>query len=174
MGIDEDNKKASINTEGGQEVEMSSQRSVSTDSAGLKLEMHSKGKEDISGSVLMAGFAGRNFSGPRINRLANIKVLKNTKACNKFQPLHHRMHSGSNQVLTDLAIQSNRSFQKSMFKKQFPSQKLKEQFSSPTDSLLSPCSQKLNSHKSKLFKIKQNPTKLNFAIGKTGHDDLDD
>lgn len=39
----------------------------------------------------------------------------------------------------------------------------RHKFASPTDSLLSPCSQKLTQHKAKLFVAKSNPTKLNFA-----------
>lgn len=45
--------------------------------------------------------------------------------------------------------------------------KLRNKFASPTDRLLSPCSQKLNEHKSRLFKAKSNPTKLSFD--KTEH-----
>lgn len=41
--------------------------------------------------------------------------------------------------------------------------KIKSKFASPTDRLLSPCSQKLNDHKSKLFVSKSNPTKLSFS-----------
>ncbi|CCC70545.1 hypothetical protein NCAS_0F00610 [Naumovozyma castellii] len=50
--------------------------------------------------------------------------------------------------------------------------KLKNKFFSPTDKLLSPCSQKLTSHKSKLFTAKSNPTKLNFAMSKLNNDDI--
>lgn len=44
--------------------------------------------------------------------------------------------------------------------------KIRHKFASPTDRLLSPCSQKLNQHKAKLFVAKSNPTKLNFARNK--------
>lgn len=56
--------------------------------------------------------------------------------------------------------------------------KLRNKFASPTDRLLSPCSQKLNDHKSKLFVAKSNPTKLNFArkerLAAATEDDDDD
>ncbi|QLG73033.1 hypothetical protein HG535_0E01170 [Zygotorulaspora mrakii] len=53
--------------------------------------------------------------------------------------------------------------------------KLRNKFASPTDRLLSPCSQKLNDHKSKLFVSKSNPTKLSFATKQDrGADDSDD
>ncbi|QLL30305.1 hypothetical protein HG536_0A01220 [Torulaspora globosa] len=39
----------------------------------------------------------------------------------------------------------------------------RQKFASPTDTLLSPCSQKLNQHRAKLFVAKSKPTKLNFA-----------
>ncbi|QLQ77871.1 hypothetical protein HG537_0A01180 [Torulaspora globosa] len=39
----------------------------------------------------------------------------------------------------------------------------RQKFASPTDTLLSPCSQKLNQHRAKLFAAKSKPTKLNFA-----------
>lgn len=41
--------------------------------------------------------------------------------------------------------------------------RIRNKFASPTDTLLSPCSQKLTQHKAKLFVAKSNPTKLNFA-----------
>ncbi|CCD24566.1 Bns1p NDAI_0D02520 [Naumovozyma dairenensis CBS 421] len=50
--------------------------------------------------------------------------------------------------------------------KKLNSIKMNNKFFSPTDKLLSPCSQKLNDHKSKLFVNKSNPTKLNFALNK--------
>lgn len=39
----------------------------------------------------------------------------------------------------------------------------RSKFASPTDNLLSPCSQKLNEHRNRLFVAKSKPTKLNFA-----------
>lgn len=69
---------------------------------------------------------------------------------------------------------STTSLHKAIFKKhvthgiqKVQKSKLRNKFASPTDRLLSPCSQKLNEHKSKLFVAKSNPTKLNFA--RKGH-----
>ncbi|SMN20764.1 similar to Saccharomyces cerevisiae YHR152W SPO12 Nucleolar protein of unknown function, positive regulator of mitotic exit [Maudiozyma saulgeensis] len=44
--------------------------------------------------------------------------------------------------------------------------KLRDKFASPTDTLLSPCSQKLNDHKTKFLLAKSNPTKLAFGESK--------
>ncbi|CAB4254887.1 similar to Saccharomyces cerevisiae YHR152W SPO12 Nucleolar protein of unknown function, positive regulator of mitotic exit [Maudiozyma barnettii] len=44
--------------------------------------------------------------------------------------------------------------------------KLRDKFASPTDTLLSPCSQKLNDHKTKFLLTKSNPTKLAFGESK--------
>ncbi|GAV52652.1 hypothetical protein ZYGR_0AG06430 [Zygosaccharomyces rouxii] len=59
------------------------------------------------------------------------------------------------------------SLHRSMFKKHAykvaKSRLVRSKFASPTDRLLSPCSQKLNDHRSKLFKTKSNPTKLQFS-----------
>ncbi|EDO19202.1 hypothetical protein Kpol_1050p60 [Vanderwaltozyma polyspora DSM 70294] len=59
---------------------------------------------------------------------------------------------------------------KSIFKKPIDGQqkkqlelKLRTKFASPTDSILSPCSQKLNDYQSVLCKIRSNPTKLAFT-----------
>ncbi|CCH62509.1 hypothetical protein TBLA_0H02230 [Henningerozyma blattae CBS 6284] len=41
---------------------------------------------------------------------------------------------------------------------------LSNKFASPTDQLLSPCSQKLNDHRSRILGKKTCPTRLNFAI----------
>ncbi|AMD18638.1 HBL264Cp [Eremothecium sinecaudum] len=105
------------------------------------------------------------------------KLANGPRAGNRFQPLHQKPKSVA-RLEHSLGAGSHihKSLHKSMFKKQIPSQKLKEKFASPTDSLLSPCSQKLNDHRSKLFKTKQNPTKLNFATAKAGisADELDD
>ncbi|CAI6532509.1 AIS_HP2_G0020960.mRNA.1.CDS.1 [Saccharomyces cerevisiae] len=43
---------------------------------------------------------------------------------------------------------------------------LRQKFVSPSDSLLSPCSRKLNDHKSKLFAAKSQPKRLDFAHSK--------
>lgn len=43
---------------------------------------------------------------------------------------------------------------------------LRQKFVSPSDSLLSPCSMKLNDHKSKLFVAKSQPKRLDFARSK--------
>lgn len=40
---------------------------------------------------------------------------------------------------------------------------LRDKFASPTDTLLSPCSRKLNDHKTKFLLTKSNPTKLAFG-----------
>lgn len=40
---------------------------------------------------------------------------------------------------------------------------LRDKFASPTDTLLSPCSRKLNNHKTKFLLTKSNPTKLAFG-----------
>lgn len=51
--------------------------------------------------------------------------------------------------------------------------KLRSKFASPTDTLLSPCSKKLTSHKTKFLLAKSNPTKLSFKeMKKTDSDDL--
>ncbi|SCU86707.1 LAFA_0E02542g1_1 [Lachancea sp. 'fantastica'] len=64
---------------------------------------------------------------------------------------------------------------RSMFKRQNQiSMPARNKFASPTDDMLSPCSQKLNDHKSKLFTSKANPTKLNFATRKSGEDSEDE
>ncbi|CEP63128.1 Bns1p LALA0_S07e03004g [Lachancea lanzarotensis] len=66
---------------------------------------------------------------------------------------------------------------RSMFKKQSQNQislPVRNKFASPTDEMLSPCSQKLNDHKSKLFASKANPTKLNFASRQSGEDSDDE
>lgn len=59
------------------------------------------------------------------------------------------------------------SLRKAMFKPQQKDKdlqtKLRNKFASPTDRLLSPCSQKLNDHKSKFLLTKSNPMKLNFT-----------
>ncbi|KAG0685598.1 hypothetical protein C6P41_004218 [Kluyveromyces marxianus] len=70
----------------------------------------------------------------------------------QFQPLHQKKQ------------QETQFSSSSMFKKPSPHQisELKNKFASPTDEMLSPCSQKLNDHRSKLFQVKSNPTKLNF------------
>ncbi|CAG99747.1 Bns1/Spo12 [Kluyveromyces lactis] len=72
----------------------------------------------------------------------------------QFQPLHQKQDSQT----------ASTSLHKAMFKKPSPHQlsEMKNKFASPTDDLLSPCSQKLNDHRSKLFQAKSNPTKLNF------------
>ncbi|SCV02249.1 LANO_0F16270g1_1 [Lachancea nothofagi CBS 11611] len=77
-----------------------------------------------------------------------------------IQPLHQAQNPGS-------------SLHRSMFKKQNP-MPIKNKFASPTDDMLSPCSQKLNEHKSKLFTSKANPTKLNFATRQKGEDSDDE
>ncbi|SCV00016.1 LAMI_0G02322g1_1 [Lachancea mirantina] len=79
-----------------------------------------------------------------------------------FQPLHQNSNVNTNGL------------HRSMFKKpQAAELKSKSKFASPTDELLSPCSQKLNDHKSKLFSSKANPTKLNFASQRDDDDDED-
>ncbi|AET37836.1 Bns1p Ecym_2080 [Eremothecium cymbalariae DBVPG len=96
-------------------------------------------------------------------------------AASKFQPLHQKPANALNvHPLTGSASFVHKSIHKSMFKKQLPSQHLKDKFASPTDSLLSPCSQKLNDHKSKLFKAKLNPTRLNFTTTANAADDSDE
>lgn len=52
--------------------------------------------------------------------------------------------------------------------------RIRHKFASPTDSLLSPCSQKLTQHKAKLFVAKSNPTKLNFATKHQQNSDEDE
>ena len=49
---------------------------------------------------------------------------------------------------------------------------LRDKFASPTDTLLSPCSRKLNDHKTKFLLTKSNPTKL--AFGETKKVDSDE
>ncbi|CCD23982.1 Spo12p NDAI_0C03220 [Naumovozyma dairenensis CBS 421] len=51
---------------------------------------------------------------------------------------------------------------------------LRNKFASPTDRLLSPCSQKLADHKSKFLLNKTNPTKLNFATPNNNNIDSDE
>ncbi|CDO94783.1 unnamed protein product [Kluyveromyces dobzhanskii CBS 2104] len=77
----------------------------------------------------------------------------------QFQLLHQKQ-----QAQTTGASASGTNLHKAMFKKPTPHQlsEIKNKFASPTDDLLSPCSQKLNDHKSKLFQAKANPTKLSF------------
>ncbi|SCW00815.1 LAFE_0C12618g1_1 [Lachancea fermentati] len=58
---------------------------------------------------------------------------------------------------------------RAMFKKP-AALEMKNKFASPTDDLLSPCSQRLNEHKSKLFSANAKPTKLNFATAKHSSD----
>ncbi|CCF56720.1 hypothetical protein KAFR_0B04240 [Kazachstania africana CBS 2517] len=49
---------------------------------------------------------------------------------------------------------------------------LVSKFHSPTDRLISPCSQKLNSYKSNIFKIKNaKPTKLEFQTNPSSNDE---
>lgn len=84
-----------------------------------------------------------------------------------FQPLHQTdIYSNTKSGL------NTSNLHKSMFKKlNFETMaSLKNKFASPTDALLSPCSQRLSDHKSKLFSTKSNPTKLNFS-GKSKNDD---
>lgn len=78
----------------------------------------------------------------------------------QFQPLHQKKQQET-QFSSSVGASS---LHKSMFKKPSPHQisELKNKFASPTDEMLSPCSQKLNDHRSKLFQVKSNPTKLNF------------
>ena len=71
------------------------------------------------------------------------------------------------------------SLQRSVFKgKRIGSQKtmvpkLRNKFASPTDTLLSPISKKLNNHKTKFLLAKSNPTKLSFReLAKFNNDDL--
>ncbi|SCU88887.1 LAME_0E01486g1_1 [Lachancea meyersii CBS 8951] len=79
-----------------------------------------------------------------------------------IQPLHQAQASVPN-------------LHKSMFKRQdHVTVPVKNKFASPTDDMLSPCSQKLNDHKSKLFSSKANPTKLNFATKQSGEDSEDE
>ncbi|SCU99374.1 LADA_0H19350g1_1 [Lachancea dasiensis] len=79
-----------------------------------------------------------------------------------IQPLHQNQNLTSN-------------LHRSMFKKQNQvPMAIKNKFASPTDELLSPCSQKLNDHKSKLFTSKANPTKLNFTTKQNGEDSDDE
>ncbi|AQZ11289.1 BNS1 (YGR230W) and SPO12 (YHR152W) [Zygosaccharomyces parabailii] len=65
-----------------------------------------------------------------------------------------------------VSIPSN-SLHRAMFKKQAykvaKTRVMRSKFASPTDRLLSPCSQKLSDHRSKLFKTKTNPTRLQFS-----------
>ncbi|KAM3164177.1 Spo12 superfamily protein [Lachancea thermotolerans] len=77
-----------------------------------------------------------------------------------IQPLHQAQDTGAN-------------LRRSMFKKP-EVRPLRDKFASPTDDMLSPCSQKLNDHKSKLFTAKAKPTKLNFATEQKQEDSDDD
>lgn len=83
-----------------------------------------------------------------------------------IQPLHQKPANALNaNTATNL--------HKSMFKKPNPTaMQIRNKFASPTDDMLSPCSQKLNEHKSKLFNAKANPTKLNFSA--STNEDSDD
>lgn len=93
-------------------------------------------------------------------------------ALSKKQTTHDKTsykNNFSNPVTSSVAS----SLHRSMFKKTTNasvtknSNRLKisliNKFASPTDRLLSPCSQKLTNHKSKFLLAKSNPTKLNFA-----------
>ncbi|AGO11640.1 AaceriADL140Cp [[Ashbya] aceris (nom. inval.)] len=88
----------------------------------------------------------------------------------KFQPLHQKPASALN-VHAKGVGSVHKSLHKAMFKKALPSQQLKDKFASPTDSMLSPCTQKLNQHKSRLFKAAVKPTRLNFAHAKADSDE---
>ncbi|AAS51780.2 ADL140Cp [Eremothecium gossypii ATCC 10895] len=88
----------------------------------------------------------------------------------KFQPLHQKPASALN-VHAKGVGSVHKSLHKAMFKKALPSQQLKDKFASPTDSMLSPCTQKLNQHKSRLFKAAVKPTRLNFAQAKADSDE---
>lgn len=84
----------------------------------------------------------------------------------EFQPLHQKNENELNSASSSLY--------KSMFKKPSPQQvsQMKNKFASPTDELLSPCSQKLNAHRSKLFEVRSNPTKLNFQSQEEKEDEF--
>lgn len=85
-------------------------------------------------------------------------------------------------TLSALSLSSSISLQKVIFKRNIPGainkkelkNEIRNKFASPTDRLLSPCSQKLNDHKSRLFKVKSAPTKLTFGgVNKSFSDKAD-
>ncbi|CAI2013750.1 hypothetical protein SEUBUCD646_0G04750 [Saccharomyces eubayanus] len=75
-------------------------------------------------------------------------------------------------------VNAKHSLHRCVFKKPYKSKKvaeeqrktlntqLRQKFISPSDNLLSPCSRKLNDHKSKLFVAKSQPKRLDFAHSK--------
>ncbi|CAI4063915.1 hypothetical protein SUVZ_07G4540 [Saccharomyces uvarum] len=75
-------------------------------------------------------------------------------------------------------VSAKHSLQRCIFKKPYQSKKvaeeqrktlstqLRQKYVSPSDSLLSPCSRKLNDHKSKLFVAKSQPKRLDFVRSK--------
>ncbi|ODV93849.1 hypothetical protein PACTADRAFT_51598 [Pachysolen tannophilus NRRL Y-2460] len=68
----------------------------------------------------------------------------------QIQPLHQKPKA------------QNQGLQRKLFQKAFPSEIGKNKFASPTDNILSPCSQKLNAHRARFYD-KSKPTKLNFS-----------
>ncbi|CCE64312.1 hypothetical protein TPHA_0H01040 [Tetrapisispora phaffii CBS 4417] len=96
-------------------------------------------------------------------------------------------NSNKNNEIKSILVKKPFSLQKALFDKKHPSHAIKkynsksekqnknnlrDKFASPTDRLLSPCSKKLNDHKSKLFKVNSVPTKLTFNQ-KNESDDYD-
>lgn len=84
----------------------------------------------------------------------NLKDARNTETCVKHS-LHRRIFKNSYRKRK--AVDEQR---KTL------NMQLRQKFASPSDSLLSPCSRKLNDHKSKLFAAKSQPKRLDFVQSK--------
>lgn len=85
-----------------------------------------------------------------------------TRQCRKgLEKMDQPKSNGGNISLHRTALCRKRLSHKAVQKVQ--KLRTRQKFASPTDTLLSPCSQKLNQHKAKLFVAKSKPTKLNFA-----------
>ncbi|CAI4500436.1 BDM_1a_G0022440.mRNA.1.CDS.1 [Saccharomyces cerevisiae] len=84
----------------------------------------------------------------------SLKVAHNTKTCAKHC-LHRQVFK--NTYRKRKAVEDQR--------KTLNTQR-RQKFASPSDNLLSPCSRKLNDHKSKLFSAKSQPKTLEFVRGK--------
>ncbi|CCE61583.1 hypothetical protein TPHA_0A05080 [Tetrapisispora phaffii CBS 4417] len=104
----------------------------------------------------------------------NTNVVKDYKANDILKP--YRKTNSDNGLLRsvpcDRAIRVNNSDSNRIKKPIGPVHKqlvnkIKEQFSrnkffSPTDAILSPCSEKINNHREKTYKVKSTPERLNF------------